>query len=43
LASELLEKETLTRPELDELLADVEAESDAAETVGTPRAVVSPQ
>ena len=37
LAGALLEKETLVREELDELLADVEAESTASETVGTVR------
>ncbi len=39
LAVSLLEKETLGRAELDELLGDVERESDASETVGTPRAI----
>ncbi len=39
LAAALLEKETLGRAELDELLGDVGRESDASETVGTPRAV----
>jgi ATP-dependent Zn protease len=34
LSAVLLEKETLMRPELEELLAGVEAESDASETVG---------
>ena len=39
LAAALLERETLNRADLDELLAGVERESDAAETVGTPRAL----
>jgi cell division protease FtsH len=39
LAGALLERETLNRLELEELLADVEPESHAAETVGTPRAI----
>jgi cell division protease FtsH len=39
IAHALLERETLNRAELDELLAGVERESNAAETVGTPRAV----
>ncbi len=39
LAHALLERETLNRAELDELLAGVERESNAAETVGTPRAL----
>src|SRR5215471_2780142 len=39
LASALLEKETLNKQELDELLAGVEPESRAAETVGTVRAL----
>jgi cell division protease FtsH len=39
LATALLEHETLNRPELEELLAGVERESNAAETVGVPRAV----
>jgi cell division protease FtsH len=39
LAHALLEQETLNRAELDELLLGVERESNAAETVGTPRAV----
>jgi cell division protease FtsH len=37
LATALLEKETLNRDELDGLLADVEAESHSAETIGTVR------
>ena len=43
LAQELLAKETLNRPELEELLGDVERESNSAETVGTPRAVSFPE
>ena len=43
LAGELLDKETLNRPELEQLLAGVAHESDAAETVGTPRAVTLPE
>ena len=39
LAHALLERETLNRAELDELLTGVERESNAAETVGTPRAL----
>ena len=39
IAHALLEKETLDREELDTLLADVEPESRASETVGTVRAV----
>jgi cell division protease FtsH len=39
IAQALLERETLNRAELEELLEGVERESDAAETVGTPRAV----
>jgi cell division protease FtsH len=39
LAQSLLEKETLGRDEVLELLRDLPAESHAAETVGTPRAV----
>jgi cell division protease FtsH len=38
-AHALLEKETLVRDELETLLADVEAESRASDTVGTPRAL----
>src|ERR1700704_6429435 len=41
LSQALLEKETLMREEVLLLLADVEPESRASETVGTPRAVVS--
>jgi cell division protease FtsH len=40
LSQALLEKETLMREEVLLLLADVEAESRASETVGTPRVVV---
>ncbi|PWU25376.1 MAG: cell division protein FtsH [Candidatus Rokuibacteriota bacterium] len=39
IAHALLEKETLVRAELEELVAGVSPESQAAETVGTPRAV----
>ena len=39
LAAALLEKETLNRQELDTLLADIEPESRAAETVGTVQAL----
>jgi cell division protease FtsH len=39
LAGALLEKETLNKEELDELLAHVEPESRAAETIGTVRAL----
>src|SRR5262245_44582904 len=39
IAHALLERETLNRVELDELLAGVDRESNAAETVGTPRAL----
>jgi cell division protease FtsH len=38
-AHALLEKETLDRSELEELMADVAAESHHSETVGTPRAL----
>jgi cell division protease FtsH len=41
LSQALLEKETLMREEVLLLLTDVEAESRASETVGTPRVVVS--
>ena len=40
LSQALLEKETLVREEVLLLLTDVEAESRASETVGTPRVVV---
>jgi len=40
-AEALLEKETLVRDEVVELLADVEAESSAAETVGVPQVVAT--
>jgi cell division protease FtsH len=40
-AASLLEKETLVRDEVVELLADVEAESRASESVGVPRVVAS--
>jgi cell division protease FtsH len=39
LAAALLEKETLLRSELEELLVDVQPESNASERVGMPRAV----
>src|SRR5437588_253994 len=39
IAHALLEKETLVRDEVETLLAEVEPESRASETVGTPRAV----
>jgi cell division protease FtsH len=39
LASTLLEQETLNKEELDALLADIEPESRAAETIGTVRAL----
>jgi cell division protease FtsH len=42
LAAQLLEKETLHRPELVELLADVPPESNSADRVGTPRVVSLP-
>jgi cell division protease FtsH len=41
LAAALLEKETLVRDEVMELLADVEPESRASEAVGVPRVVAS--
>ncbi len=41
-AAALLEKETLVREEILSLLADVEAESRASETVGTPRVLAAP-
>src|SRR5437588_1460141 len=41
IAHALLEKETLVREEILSLLADVEAESRSAETVGTPRVVAA--
>jgi len=41
IAAALLEKETLVRDELLELVADVEPESRAAETVGVPQVVAS--
>jgi ATP-dependent Zn protease len=43
LAAALLDKETLHRAELEALLAGVEAESDAAERVGTPQVVRLPE
>jgi cell division protease FtsH len=42
LASTLLEKETLMAPELDEILAGIEAESDASGQVGVARVVSLP-
>ncbi|HSK15561.1 MAG TPA: ATP-dependent zinc metalloprotease FtsH [Gaiellaceae bacterium] len=39
IASELLEKETLNRQELDRLFADLKPESNASDRVGTPRVV----
>src|SRR5690242_11865072 len=41
IAAELLEKETLVRDELLELVADVEPESRASEAVGVPRVVAT--
>src|SRR5262252_3645299 len=41
IAAALLEKETLVRDELNELIEDVEPESRASETVGVPRVVAS--
>jgi len=41
IAAALLEKETLVRDELRELVQDVEAESSASETVGVPRVVAA--
>jgi cell division protease FtsH len=41
IAAALLEKETLVRDELRELVQDVEAESRASETVGVPRVVAA--
>src|SRR5881227_255609 len=43
IAHALLEKETLVRDEVEALLAEVEPESRASETVGTPRAVALPE
>jgi cell division protease FtsH len=40
-AAGLLEKETLVRDEVLELLRDVEAESSASETVGVPQVVAT--
>jgi cell division protease FtsH len=42
IAQALLEKETLVRDEVEALLVDVEPESRASETVGTPRAIALP-
>jgi cell division protease FtsH len=41
-AQALLEKETLVREEIEGLLVDIEPESRASETVGTPRVVAAP-
>jgi cell division protease FtsH len=41
LAAALLEKETLVRDEVVELLGDVQPESRAADTVGVPRVVAT--
>jgi cell division protease FtsH len=41
IAAALLEKETLVREELQELVEDVEPESSASETVGVPRVVAT--
>jgi ATP-dependent Zn protease len=41
LAIALLEKETLVRDEVVEMLAEVEAESRASDSVGVPRVVAS--
>jgi cell division protease FtsH len=41
-AQALLEKETLVREEIDALVVDIEPESRASETVGTPRVVAAP-
>jgi cell division protease FtsH len=43
LAGALLEKETLVREEIESLVADLEPESRASETVGTVRAVALPE
>src|SRR5438105_12740097 len=43
LAAALLEKETLVRDEVVELLADVDAESRASDSVGVPRVVAATQ
>jgi cell division protease FtsH len=40
-ATALLEKETLVRDEVEQLLADVGAESRAADSVGVPRVVAA--
>ncbi|MEX2464943.1 MAG: AAA family ATPase, partial [Gaiellaceae bacterium] len=42
LAANLLEKETLMRPELDVILAGIESESDASEQVGVARVISLP-
>ena len=41
IAGALLEKETLVRDEVQELVADIEPESSASDTVGVPRVVAS--
>ena len=43
LAAALLEKETLVREEVVAMLADVDPESRASESVGVPRAVIAQQ
>ncbi len=43
IAQALLERETLLRDELEAMLGDVEAESSASETVGTPRVLSLPE
>jgi len=43
LASTLLEKETLMRPELEEILVGIESESDASEQVGVARIISLPE
>jgi hypothetical protein len=42
LADALLERETLMRQELEQLLAGIEPESDSSAKVGTPRVVQIP-
>ncbi|HSJ92916.1 MAG TPA: hypothetical protein VK896_02670, partial [Gaiellaceae bacterium] len=42
LSALLLQKETLHRPELEELFAEIERESNSSEAVGTPRVVAMP-
>jgi len=43
IAHALLERETLLRDELEAMLGDVDAESSASETVGTPRVISLPE